>query len=771
MSENAAPRRARSRALIAIAVVAALAAALGVGFWLRSALGEVPPTDAAADPVVVLEAAAAPGEAPFTTSVVAPEHSPDAVLTETIVARTVEIIEQAASDATGAPAVTGTAPGLYGGSGELGACDPQALVAFFADEEGKAAAWAGVLGIAPSTISTFVAGLTSVVLTADTLVTNHGFAADGAATARQSVLQAGTAILVDPRGLPVVRCACGNPLLPPQVTGATADAETLGTPWDGLDLERVVSISAAPDDVVSFTVADLVTGDLIDVPAGASGSAGLYLATTSNHAQVTMEPEPLAGSIRTSPDGADWTVALETTPMLDIATGADLAVAVGLDEEYGGAIHTSTDGLDWTPAIQVIDPLTAVAYGDGTWVAVGNRSFAEESGEGDGSSGAIYRSDDGVAWQRVATTDPYENADLASNGELRYQSMTSVGYGEGRWIATATECAYRTCMRVIFTSPDAQTWTRMALDEQIVLIDLAHNGEEWAFVGGEPIPNPANNAEIDYPIGTAGTSPDGLTWSIGPTSPDRVVLTGLNPGDGEWLAVDAYVPSTPSDPPPAGGIYRSTDVLSWEQIGTAGPWTTSVALLHPGPAATTPPEDAVDPEVGTVRIRTEGLELLAPDGATLQNLSYDTTPAATVIEAVTGALGAGSSEFVGGDGICSEDSTVTAWGGLRLVHPGTEPTAVSWWVILDGPGGPAGAAAVDGPGGVTLGQDVDAVRSANPDAPNEAFSYEGVTYDYVYLDVVAHQDEGTPYELAVSVGAEDGVVTHLQAPAYVEGDC
>ena len=92
-------------------------------------------------------------------------------------------------------------------------------------------------------------------------------------------------------------------------------------------------------------------------------------------------------------------------------------------------------------------------------------------------------------------------------------------------------------------------------------------------------------------------------------------------------------------------------------------------------------------------------------------------------------------------------------------------------VDIDGDGVPAGPVIADGPGGVALGQDIDTVRTANPDAPSESFSYEGVAYDYVYLDVVAHEEAGTPYELAVSVGAEDGLVTHLQAPAYVEGDC
>ena len=50
-------------------------------------------------------------------------------------------------------------------------------------------------------IESYVAGLTAVRLRWDTRVTNHGFS-DGEATAFQSLLQAGTAVLVDDTGVP-----------------------------------------------------------------------------------------------------------------------------------------------------------------------------------------------------------------------------------------------------------------------------------------------------------------------------------------------------------------------------------------------------------------------------------------------------------------------------------------------------------------------------------------------------------------------------------------
>ena len=96
---------------------------------------------------------------------------------------------------------TGSTPGLYGGTQNNQVCDAQQLVNFLAANPDKGAAWAGVLGIRTSDIPTYVATLTPLLLRADTRVTNHGFS-NGHATELQSVLQAGTAVLVDPFGVP-----------------------------------------------------------------------------------------------------------------------------------------------------------------------------------------------------------------------------------------------------------------------------------------------------------------------------------------------------------------------------------------------------------------------------------------------------------------------------------------------------------------------------------------------------------------------------------------
>jgi hypothetical protein len=162
--------------------------AIGLGAWLLSA-------DSQGD-VVVVEAADSLGADPFTT-------------------RGLTLVAQS----------NGASPGLYGGSGDNGVCAPEQLVAFLRSQPAKAGAWVAALNsdstlrwsggdsLDVGDIPAYVGELKPAFLTADTRVTNHGFKG-GRATPRQSLLERGTAVLVDMDGAPRVRCICGNPLHP-----------------------------------------------------------------------------------------------------------------------------------------------------------------------------------------------------------------------------------------------------------------------------------------------------------------------------------------------------------------------------------------------------------------------------------------------------------------------------------------------------------------------------------------------------------------------------
>lgn len=119
-------------------------------------------------------------------------------------------------------------------AGPAGPCNTEKFLQELQSRPDAYREWGKVLGIPQDQIPAFVRGLSSATLSKDTKVTNHGLK-DGHAYPRQSVLTAGTAVLVDMPGGPsastttlsappgtapggaviVTRCKCGNPLLPP----------------------------------------------------------------------------------------------------------------------------------------------------------------------------------------------------------------------------------------------------------------------------------------------------------------------------------------------------------------------------------------------------------------------------------------------------------------------------------------------------------------------------------------------------------------------------
>ncbi|MFI6401943.1 DUF6777 domain-containing protein [Streptomyces sp. NPDC050548] len=164
-------------------------------------------------------------------------------------------------------AVSGATPGLYGGTARSGSCDVERQIAYLTRDQAKASAFAQAEGISRSAIPGYLRGLTSVVLRADTQVTNHGFR-DARVTGFQSVLQAGTAVLVDNRGVPRVRCACGNPL---KAGVAGGNSGSGGRGWSGYRPAEVVVVTPAPHVITNITIINVVDNTWIERPLGHRG--------------------------------------------------------------------------------------------------------------------------------------------------------------------------------------------------------------------------------------------------------------------------------------------------------------------------------------------------------------------------------------------------------------------------------------------------------------------------------------------------------------------
>ena len=206
-------------------------------------VGPIPFTDPVADPNL-----------PAVSTTVAPVTTTTVLPSTTVAAETTAPVTTVGGGGgqlpQAIPPVRGNVPGLYGGTNNDRVCDPEQMIAFLQAQPEKAAAWAGAQGIPVAEIATYIRTLTPVLLMSDTRLTNYGFQ-NGFATKRQVVLQAGTAVLVDPFGTPRARCLCGNPLGPPELNAGPTTTYT-GKPWSGFNPTTIIIVvpSDEPIDVI-----------------------------------------------------------------------------------------------------------------------------------------------------------------------------------------------------------------------------------------------------------------------------------------------------------------------------------------------------------------------------------------------------------------------------------------------------------------------------------------------------------------------------------------
>ncbi|MFE2284316.1 DUF6777 domain-containing protein [Streptomyces sp. NPDC059443] len=238
----------RSLPRLATAMVA-LAAAVTLAVVLTRPTGGGTGTSAGGE--VFLQPAAASGPDPFTESTAAEQATPPPESTPA--ESGLPPSEAPATGATVTRSVSGSSPGLYGGSKDVASCDVEKQIKVLSGQPAKNAAFASALGLQPSAVPGYLRSLTAVQLRMDTRVTNHGYR-DGKATAYQAVLQAGTAVLVDDRGVPRVRCACGNPLGSP--VALRADPKHSGQPWTSYRPAQVVVIAPSVTIVNTIVIYD-----------------------------------------------------------------------------------------------------------------------------------------------------------------------------------------------------------------------------------------------------------------------------------------------------------------------------------------------------------------------------------------------------------------------------------------------------------------------------------------------------------------------------------
>ncbi|MFG3137543.1 DUF6777 domain-containing protein [Streptomyces sp. NPDC048211] len=245
---------------------------------------------------VFLQAAGSTGPDPFTGSTArgtAGDATPSAVPSP--------VASASATPSNVTRAVDGSAPGLYGGTRKVASCDVEKQITALTDQPAKNKAFASVEGIAPSGVPAYLRALTPVRLRLDTRVTNHGYE-NGAATSYQAVLQAGTAVMVDDRGVPRVRCACGNPLLPPVALKGTPQVK--GDPWPGYRAGRVVVVQPAPRPVNVFVMFDPGTDGWFARKAGDTGDGDKKTDPPADSSASPCPPKDGGGRADPCPPGS-----------------------------------------------------------------------------------------------------------------------------------------------------------------------------------------------------------------------------------------------------------------------------------------------------------------------------------------------------------------------------------------------------------------------------------------------------------------------------------
>ncbi|WP_067707505.1 DUF6777 domain-containing protein [Nocardia yamanashiensis] len=177
--------------------------------------------------------------------------------------------------------ISGGEPGVYGGLQDQTTGGTDAIVGFYENHPPERRAlirtltadptfgWAGGEALSEADLPNYLRGLTAVVLRLDIRVTDHEYR-DGKVTAFETVLQRGTSVLVDTRGVPRLRSLSGSPLTVSTSIGRAP--EYTGTAWTGFDPAAIIIMVRAPNPLAVFTLVDIDGGKAFERPAGSCGT-------------------------------------------------------------------------------------------------------------------------------------------------------------------------------------------------------------------------------------------------------------------------------------------------------------------------------------------------------------------------------------------------------------------------------------------------------------------------------------------------------------------
>ncbi|MFI7412721.1 DUF6777 domain-containing protein [Streptomyces sp. NPDC049627] len=285
----------------------------------------------------------------------------------------------------------GDTPGLYGGSKQPTICDVVRLKAFLTDpaHERKAQAWAAALSISTAEIPDYLDRLTPVLLRHDTLVKNHDYK-KGKAAPFNALLQVGIAILVDPEGLPAVKCSCGNPLRPflGDTTRIKVEFDNRNEEWKGYEKSSVVAVRPATRTVERLALVDVEEpGRGINRPVGTTGEDDTSFDTREQHEVPLLAGTTFGQASRKLADSG-LAVAVEgggLPPDASRVTASD--PPAGTELRFGEYVTLSVAGDTTSSGPSKGSSSGSSSRGGSTPPASGPSSTPPPSSSGPGSSG------------------------------------------------------------------------------------------------------------------------------------------------------------------------------------------------------------------------------------------------------------------------------------------------------------------------------------------------------------------------------------------------
>jgi hypothetical protein len=236
-----------------------------------------------------------------------------------------------------------------------------------------------------------------------------------------------------------------------------------------------------------------------------------------------------SNNLRYSSDGINWTTTtIGSFGLRGITFASGKFVAVGA--EFSGLdlitnVQVSTDGINWTrytPFTNAIAP-SAITYGNGLFVVVGNSG-----------SNRVMTSLDGISWTIRTASDN--------------NNWASVAYGNGKFVAIATSGTNR-----VMYSADGINWTGLPLN----LISNAISFGEGRFTTGRKYSTDGINwtdSTLEFSpwgisygngifvaVGQAGTnriaiSQEGITWQL-VVAPELNGWVCVTYGDSKFVAL------------------------------------------------------------------------------------------------------------------------------------------------------------------------------------------------------------------------------------------